>query len=158
MRKPRKRKSFEELTALADHELSLSSEGIVMQLEDKDQAPKITYLELVKKFYRINRTLHPVATKLESDFSGAFIEKIWYVVWYGSFHMDISIGSETAGPHRCRLWFRTFTKPVDYHWLAAAQLMAFFFNEKEIKEGAKTIIKNKEFYILPQNEQIEIQP
>jgi hypothetical protein len=65
---------------------------------------------------------------------------------------------ESHGPHRCRLWFRSFTPPIQTYWVASVQLMAFYFNEEEIRNAIKLAVDQREFFMLPANRDVLIQP
>lgn len=158
MRKPRRKKTIEELQP--DNVYKIQEDGIAFAIEStEERLPPILFKDLLLKFYKINKGLKPITVQKGNSMQGPFVEPIWWLIMYGNFYLDV-LKNETDmdGPHRCRLWFRTFDPPMQNHWLASAQLMAFFFNEKEIRNAAQELVKNKEFYMLPANEKIEVQP
>lgn len=151
-KRSKRAKTIDDLTTLTGTEYYQTEEGITFSLVDCSEDQMISMGELMKKFYRINLTQPPLAFVLQEDRSQAIFEKIYHVVMRGNFYMDIEKNQATEGPHRCRLWFRSFSPPKQAYWIASTQIMAFFFNEKEMKEAVIAAIKAKEFYMLPSNE------
>lgn len=154
----RKQKTFEQICELSGTEFDLNIDtGVVLSLEDKE-LKHATFTELLAKFYRLNYRQSPLAFVLIEDMGQAIREKIWQIVMRGNFYMDIEKGPDSSGPHRVRLWFRTFRKPNVNYWLASYQAMGFFFNEVEMKQQVKQATDKKEFFMLPQNAEVIIQP
>jgi hypothetical protein len=119
----------------------------------------ITMGDLVKKYYRINEEQNPLVMRLMEE-PGSIIQgdKVWQVVMRGNFYLRIEANHrERHGPHACQLWFKSFTDHKS-HWLASCQLMAFYFNEEQMREAILAANKNQEFFILPCNVDIPILP
>lgn len=112
--------------------------------------------DLLAKFYRINEGQNPLVLRLMDEPSNLIRgEKIWQIVMRGNFYIRIESNKETHGPHPTQLWFQSFGEKKNY-WLASMQVMAFFFNEEEIKAAIITGVDQKEFFMLPQNTDIPI--
>lgn len=155
--RPRKQKTFEEVSAFEGTEYHATSDGVYFSLEPAMEP--IAMGELLTRFYNRNEGQNPLVQMLVSDiYSPVANTKIWQIVMRGSFYLDIESNQATAGPHRCRLWFRTFTPPIKTHWIASTQLMAFYFNEEEIRNAIKTAVDQREFFMLPSNRDILIHP
>jgi hypothetical protein len=118
-----------------------------------------TYGDLLNKFYYLNHEQQPLVWMLEEDRAQAIAEKLWLGVFRGSFHVRIILNHhDKTGPHRCELWFRTFSQPPKNHWIASLQLMAFYYNEEQMKSALLEAIEKREFFILPRNVDVPIMP
>lgn len=157
-RRPNRQKTIEDLTRLEGNEYYQTPDGITLRLEDIGYNHMITMSQLLAKFYRINEGQRPLVIHLTEE-PGSIIQgdKIYQIVMRGNFYLRIEPNKERFGPHRCQLWFKSFTDKKQ-HWLASCQLMAFFFNEKEIDQAIRTAVDQKEFFMLPQNADIPILP
>lgn len=142
--KPRKPLTIEKLTTLTDSEYFQNNEGVTFSVEDKAMENLITIKDLIAKFYRIQKGLNPIAFKLITENRESIPEKVWIIVMYGNFHLDIYSNKSHSGPHPLRLWFKSFTTK-DAHWIASCQIEAFFFNEKEMREAVRQAIIQKSF-------------
>lgn len=155
--RPRKQKTFDEVATLQPNEYYATPDGIYFSLESTMEP--IAMGELLTRFYNRNEGQNPLVQMLQPDVHSPVANmKIWQVVMRGSFYLDIESNQETHGPHRCRLWFRTFTPPIKTIWLASVQLMAFYYNEEEIRNAIKQAVDQREFFMLPSNRDILIQP
>lgn len=156
--KPRRAKTYEEVAKLQGTEYFLDeAQGIVFYTEDIAVDAMICAGDLLGKFYRINEEQSPLVFMLLEDKSQAIPEKIWQVVWRGNFYMDIEQGSSLAGPHRCRLWFKSFTTKQN-HWIATLQVMAFYFNEAEMRGYIIHSVVNRELFMTPETRDKPIIP
>lgn len=161
--KPKPPKTFADVQQLKGNEYYQTEDGIAFRTESTEVDAMVTLGDLLAKFYRFNEEQPPLAFRLKEDESQAIREKVYLVAMRGNFFIDIEKGSDTEGPHRCRLWFKTFSKdPVTKistnYWLASLQLMGFYFNEEQMKEALLTAIAAQEFFMLPENVEIGIVP
>lgn len=152
MKYKRREVTIHDLTTLVGTEYFQTGEGITFYTEDKEVDELITIGDLMEKFYKINRSQMPLAFVLMEDKSQSIIEKVWQIVMRGSFYIVSEQNKSTEGPHPTKLYFRSFSKPIINHWIASVQIMAFFFNEKQMREAIISAIKQKEFSYLPENE------
>lgn len=157
MRRPRKIKTFADVQKLTGTEYHQLPDGVTFYTEDIGVDAQITMGDLLKKFYRINDEQQPLTMLLKEDVSRSIPEKNWLIVWRGNFHMEIDKGRNTIGPHCCKLWFRSFTTKTPI-WIATLQVMAFYFNETEIKTCIQEAVTSKQFFMLPENEHMPIIP
>jgi hypothetical protein len=112
--------------------------------------------ELLAKFYRINEEQRPLVMRLIDEPAGLIRgEKIWQIIMRGNFYIVIEANKESHGPHPTQLWFQSFGDKKNY-WLASMQVMAFFFNEEEVRQAIMTGVATKEFYMLPANVDVPI--
>lgn len=156
--KPRKPKTYADVAKLQGTEYHLDeATSVVFYTEDIVVDAMICVGNLLGKFYRINEEQNPLVFTLLEDKSQAIPEKVWHVVWRGNFFMDIEQGPELGGPHRCRLWFKSFTTKQN-HWLATLQVMGFFFNEAEMRGYVLHSVAAQDFYMLPDNRDKSIIP
>jgi hypothetical protein len=114
--------------------------------------------ELLAKFYRLNEEQQPLVFQFIEDPRQAIPEKVWYAVMRGSFFIEIIEGRNKPGPHQTKLWFRTFSHPQKSHWIATLQLMAFYFNEAEVREALLKAVADREFFMTEQNRERMITP
>lgn len=128
--------------------------GTIMELHETRADQMVTLAELVEKFYTIHlassvhdERLNPISFRLMDDRSSAYAEKMWVAVFYGGFHVTIFRHQRTEGPHTAQLWFRSHTPPHDQWWVATLQVMAFFFNEDQVKQELMECIQRKEWYV-----------
>ena len=157
-RGPRKQKTIYDLTKLEGTEYYQLDDGVTFRLEDTGVDAMIYMGDLLGKFYRINEGQNPLVMRLIDEPSQLIRgEKIYQLVMRGNFYMDVEQGSELGGPHRCRLWFRSFTTKQN-HWIATLQVMAFYFNLDEMKAYICHSIDQHEFYMLPENRDKPIIP
>jgi hypothetical protein len=112
--------------------------------------------DLLSKFYRINWDQPPLVLQL-IDHTTPFPEKVWYAVMRGNFYIEVIKGRNHEGPHQVKLWFKSFTTKQTF-WIATLQLMAFYFNENEIKEALLKATAEGEFFMLPSNRRRAIVP
>lgn len=157
-RRPNRKKTFEEVTRLEGTEYYQTPEGVTFRTEDIGYDRMISMGELLEKYYRINEEQPPLVVALRDEPSQLIRgEKIYQVVMRGNFYIIIESNQSTSGPHRCMLWFKSFTDHKQ-HWLASCQMMAFFFNEAEVRQQIMELTAKKEFFMLPQNADIPILP
>lgn len=149
--KPRPPKTFADVSTLTGTEYYQTDEGVTLRLEDRNYDRMTTMQEVLDKFYLLNGDQQPLVFRLVDEPSGLVRgDKVYHIMFRGSFVVQIEQGHDKSGPHRCRLYFRSFTENKA-HWIATLQLMAFFFNEAQVKETLLTEIANKTFYMLPAN-------
>lgn len=149
-RRPRKTRTYEDVTRLEGTEFYQLEDGVTFYLENIAVDSQIYLGDLVARFYNINEEQNPLFFKLLEDASQSIPEKTWHVAMRGNFFIDIEKNFYgTEGPHRTRLFFKTFSKPQVNHWIASLQLMAFYFNEEQMKAALLLAIANREFYVAP---------
>lgn len=155
-RRPNRQKTFAEVSKLEPEDTYLDEEtGFYLYL---DNSPTLkTYEQMLAGFYRANEELDPIAFVLTEDGSSAFNVKDWYAVMYRGWHIRIVKGDQTPGPHQCQLWYKSGTEKKN-HWIATLQLMAFFFNEEEVKAALLKAIAEKEFYLSDRERKTQLQP
>lgn len=148
-RRPRRRKTLEEVLQLKDDEIWVDENtGIVLYME-----PILrlwTGRELIDKFYDFNKDLQPITFQLVTDEGHAWAEKDWYAIMYWGWHIRIIKGSDTEGPHQTQLWFKS-TSLRKAFWIASLQLMGFFYNEEEMKTNLLLAIDQKEFFMTDED-------
>lgn len=155
---PRRRKTYEEVSRLEGTEYYQTPDNITFRTEDVGYDRMISMGDLLEKFYRINEEQPPLVVVLVDEPSRLIRgDKIYQVVMRGNFYIIIEPNQSTSGPHRCMLWFKSFTDKKQ-HWLASCQMMAFFFNEAEVRQQIIELTAKKEFFMLPQNLDIPILP
>jgi hypothetical protein len=127
--------------------------GVVMELHEKKADQMITLGDLVEKFYRIHlptdthdERLNPIAFRLIDENRESISDKAWYGVFYGGFYVYIARAHKLHGPHVAQLWFKSFTTKLAW-WVATLQLVAFYFNENEMREALMSCIERKEWYV-----------
>lgn len=151
-RRPNRTKTFADVTRLEGTEFHQLENGITFYLEDTAVDRMMCCGDLLGRFYEFNEGQQPLHFGLIEDRTQSIPEKVWHVIMRGSFYMDIEQGRELEGPHRCRLWFRTcFAQHKQNHWIASLQLMAFYFNEQQMKDALLAAMTAKEFFMLPSN-------
>lgn len=156
-RRKRRIKTYAEVATLQHGEFYLSeSTGVYLYFEDTMVGQQIFLEDLLDKFYRINYEQPPLVVQL-MDGHEAIPEKVWYLVMRGNFYVEVIKGRNHEGPHQVKLWFKSFTTKQAF-WIATLQLMAFYFNEKEIKDGILRAIFENEFFMLPSNRKRAIVP
>jgi hypothetical protein len=154
--KKRKQKIYESITA----------KDIEFEIVDVMEDHRITIIELVEKFYRIHleqptaywgkkRQIHETVQphcfilREDEDYGTGLIEKFWVVLFRGGFAVEIRRhDKETDGPHVAKLWFQSFTDS-SRHWIATLQIVAFFYNEEQMKAALMTAIEEREWYVAP---------
>lgn len=158
---PRRQKTYEEIVALDPKNNEYYHEpknDVTFRLEDIGYDRMISMGDLLAKYYRINEEQPPLVVVLIDEPSQLIRgEKIYQVVMRGNFYIIIEPNQSTTGPHRCQLWFKSFTDRRQ-HWLASCQMMAFFFNQEEVKQQIMELTAQKAFFMLPQNYDIPILP
>ena len=112
--------------------------------------------DLLNKYYKINWDQPPLVLQLMDNVT-SLPEKVWYVVMRGNFYIEVIKGRNHEGPHQVKLWFKSFTTHKAF-WIATLQLMAFYYNENEIKEGILRATAEGEFFMLPSNRRRSIVP
>jgi hypothetical protein len=153
----RRRKTFEEVSAMNGTDFYQCDNGITFYLVDTEMEQMIYMAELLQKFYRINEDQPPLVIQLMDNKWQPFPEKTWYMVMRGNFYIEVIKNQATEGPHQTKLWFKSFTDKKVY-WIATLQTMAFFYNEQQIKESLLKAISEREFYMLPANRDKGIVP
>lgn len=157
--RPRRIKTIADLERLEGKEFYQTADGIAFRTEDISVDAMIRMDELLERFYRFNADQPPLVFRLIDDpapvVRGA---KLWQGIYRGNFYMDIDQGVDSHGPHCCRLWFKCFSLLKASHWIATLQVMAFFFNEEEIKAYVSDAIYNQKFFMLPENRNKPIIP
>lgn len=155
-RQPRRPKTFADVSTLEGNEYLQIDNGVTFRVEDTAYDQMITMGDLLARFYRINEGQRPLVMMLIDEPSKLIRgEKIWQIIMRGNFYILIESNKETHGPHPARLWFQSFGDRKNY-WLASMQVMAFFFNEEEVRQGIMTGVDTKEFFMLPQNADVPI--
>jgi hypothetical protein len=150
-RRPRKPKTFYDVTHLTGKEYYQLEDGVTFRLEDTAVDKMIYMGDLLGKFYRINKEQNPLVFHLIDEPSQLIRgEKIYQVIMRGNFYMVVEKGHELGGPHRCCLWFQAFSTKQNY-WIASLQIMAFFFNADEVKTYICNAVNQQEFFMLPEN-------
>lgn len=154
IRRPKRIKTLEEILELKEDEIWVDPEtGIVLILEDNT----LRYFscgELLIKFYERNKDLFPIIFQLVSDLGQAWAEKDWYAIMYGGWHIRIIKGPSTEGPHQTQLWFKS--QSMGPQWIASLQLMAFFYNEIEVKTNLLKSIEDREFFMSDEDKEKSI--
>jgi hypothetical protein len=152
-RRPNRQKTFWEISQLQGTEYYLNDEGIVFYLMDEVEDRMVSIGDLLTKFYTLNEEQQPLVFRLIDDKDAPLRgEKLWQIVFRGSFIVEIESGHEKQGPHRCRLYFKSFSQNKA-HWIATLQLMAFFYNEEQMKNALLESVSKQEFFMLPQNKE-----
>jgi hypothetical protein len=157
LKRKRKVKTFEEILELHGTEFYLTENGIVFYLENVGIGEQIYLGELLAKFYRLNEDQAPLVFRFLNDPRQAIPEKVWYAVMRGNFYIEVIEGRDKAGPHQTKLWFKSFTDRKS-HWIATLQLMAFYYNEDEVRETLLKAIANREFFMSDQTRDKAIVP
>lgn len=157
MRRKRRQKSFAEVAYLQGTEFYLSDSGVYLYWEDSMADRQIFLEDLLNKYYKINWEQPPLVIQLMDDSHGGLPEKVWYCIMRGNFYVEVIKGRNIDGPHQVKLWFKSFTTKQTF-WIATLQLMAFFFNETEVKDGILRATAEGEFFMLPNNRKKAIIP
>jgi hypothetical protein len=144
------------LLELGDKELQVDvATGVRISVEPVET--KVFMGELLDKFYNRNDEQPPLVFRLTEEPNPVVANsKFWQCVMRGSFVIEIEQGRELGGPHSAKLHFRNFTPPVKATWLASCQLMAFYFNENQMREELMRAVHTREFFMLPKNRDIAI--
>lgn len=106
---------------------------------------------LFHKFYHHNfwdiLPSQPISCELEMN---PLVKEVgWWVVYYGGFHVLVEKHFQLAtGPHIAMLRY-TSQQMKRAVWIATLQMECFFFSEEKIKEYMFIAIKNKSFYLNP---------
>jgi hypothetical protein len=155
-RKPRRPKTFADVSELKGNEYLQIDGGVTFRVEDTAYDQMITMGDLLARFYRINEGQRPLVMNIIDEPSNLIRgEKIWQIIMRGNFYIIIESNKESHGPHPTKLWFQSFGDKKNY-WLASMQTIAFFFNEEEVRQAIMTGVDQKEFFMLPQNNDIAI--
>lgn len=152
---PRKPKTFADLLAKHDPNEIYFNPDTGIQLIMEDNAPALAFGELLMKFYRANEGLNPIMFQLIEEPNAAIAQKDWYAIFYRAWHIRIVQGSSIAGPHQTQLWFKSESLKKNF-WVATLQLMAFFFNEGEMRAALLAAIEAREFYMSDKDRDIVI--
>ena len=95
--RPRRQKTFEEVSSLEGTEYHATSDGVYLSLESTVEP--IAMGELLTRFYNRNLEQNPLVQQLVPDiYSPVANTKIWHVIMRGSFYLDIesNVGNTRA--------------------------------------------------------------
>lgn len=170
VRKPKLPKTYEQVMALTGATYAASDEhtGIVFELVDESENQLIMVEELVEKFYRIilpekgikhSEIVNPVVLQLMEDpFATPGSSKYWFAIYRANFFVNIYMTpAGLKGPHTAQLWFKSFSTKQT-HWIATMQLMAYYFNETEMRAELNKCLIEREWFFTPQDAKRSIVP
>lgn len=157
-RGPNRVKTLAEVLELKEGEFTVDEQtGIALSLEHKAMDEMVYMGDLLNKFYNRNEDQMPLVMILIDEPNPVVAgSKMYQVVMRASFFLKIEAGRDRSGPHRTVLYFRNFSKPIVTTEIAAVQLMAFFFNETEMRDALIKAVTDREFFMLPVNRDIPI--